>query len=83
MMADSPLFFYNMVAIVQSQLFNSLKLPLKPSPNQGHNKIDLHLIRRPTLLDSVPFLNAFPTTGGSSVLCGENRMPAVISIYGP
>jgi len=33
-----PPLFYNMAAMVQSQLFNYLKLPLNPSHNQGTTK---------------------------------------------
>jgi hypothetical protein len=32
-----------------------IKLPLNPSHDQRHNKIDLHLIQRPALLNSMPF----------------------------
>jgi len=39
-----PLFFIN--------------LPLNPSHNQRHNKIDLLNIQRPAFLVSMPFLNA-------------------------
>jgi hypothetical protein len=46
-------------------------LPLNPSLNQHHNKINLSLTQRPTFLESMPFLYTFPTTGGVSVLSDE------------
>ncbi len=51
-----PLFFYDIVTVFQPQFFKSLKLPLNPLHNQHHNKLNLHLIQRPTLLHPIPFL---------------------------
>jgi hypothetical protein len=50
-------------------------LPLNPSHNQHHNKIELLRIQRPPLPDTMPFLNTFPTTGSGSVLSDEYWMP--------
>jgi hypothetical protein len=54
----------------------SLKLPLNPPHNQRHNKIELRIIQRPALLDSMPLLNAFPATCGSCMLRNEHWMPS-------
>jgi hypothetical protein len=39
------------------------------------NIINLLFIQGPALLDSIPFLNAFPAAGGGCMLGNEYRMP--------
>ena len=47
------------------------------------NIINLLFIQGPALLDSIPFLNAFPAAGGGCMLGNEYRMVSIISIDGP
>jgi hypothetical protein len=49
-------------------------LLLNPSHNQSDNTLDLFRIQSPALLDSMPFLYAFPATGGGCMLGDKCRM---------
>ena len=59
-----------------SNVIVSFNLAVDPPHNQRHNIINLRLTQRPALLDSMPFLNTLPATGGGGMLGDEHRMSA-------